>query len=145
MPTVTLYHTSARENELNKALTGATSRACKFIENVDTGRPVIILDYFAEYSGFNYALIDGYYYYLDPPELTTGGRVSYTMRRDVLMSYRAGILAAPCIAARTQNDFNSDLYDQRQAVESGGTNYSLFIHDFSYAHNQICLAVIGGK
>ena len=81
-------------------------------ENCDILNPVILIEN-AAVPNYNYAYIPdfGRYYFVSPAE--NEGRVfwSIPMHVDVLYTWRAGIMSAPCIVAKSSSSYNLYLND----------------------------------
>ena len=108
---VTLYKTTDPVNVLSKTLTDAVTKTGTLKENCDVLSPSILFGF--NPIAYNYAYIAdfGRYYFVGKPinEGAALWRVDLTV--DPLMSWKDGIKASPCIAAKSSSAYNLYLND----------------------------------
>lgn len=117
--TVTLYHNASGKKFMNKALTSYGDVSCEFKNPMDVQNPTVYIAADAAYDDVNYLYIPqfGRYYYAKP----VGGRganITYECTSDVLMSFKAGILASPAVISRNPWHFDLYLPDPKLPVEA---------------------------
>lgn len=119
---VSLMQTKSPTNKITKTTDNLTHDpiSCILKENCSMMDPVLILDLSAitfetGYSIFscNYLYIDSFnrYYHVKDITMLTDKLVQLTCHVDVLMSFAVGILASPCIVAKSESRFNLYLND----------------------------------
>lgn len=108
---VTLYKTTDPVNVLSKTLTDAVTKTGTLKENCNVLNPSILFGF--NPIAYNYAYIAdfGRYYFVGKPinEGAALWRVDLTV--DPLMSWKDGIKASPCIAAKSSSAYNLYLND----------------------------------
>lgn len=124
-----LYKIANVAKKINKTLPGTPtlSLSGNLKDNCDFLNPVIEI----ENSGVpdvNYAYIPEFsrYYFVDPPINLGATMWQLKMHVDVLYTYRSGIMAAPCVVAKSSSNYNLYLND---------ANYKCYQnpHIFSYS------------
>ena len=129
MITLSLLKTNDPNNKVTKATTTIVTLSGVLKENTSVLNPVITVDITGvsfptgtDIFTANYASIDvfGRYYFIKDITVISNNIFEISMHVDVLMSWSSGLLAAPCIVARNQNDFNLYLMDP---------NYKCFQND----------------
>lgn len=109
---ITLYKCADDPKKIDKILTEAQTITVNAKEPIDIMQPEFYLNYSAALLGFNYLQAFGKYYFakfqVDP-----GGSMHIRCMEDVLYTFRAGIIAAPCICARNTSKYNSGFPDSR--------------------------------
>lgn len=100
--TVTFYKITDDSAVLNKSLTEdntlATMQTVKVKGSCGILNPSLVLKYDASIATANYCHIDApydRYYFLSPPVLSPGGRMTFTGTVDALMSWKSEIEALP--------------------------------------------------
>ena len=108
-----LLQTSDPPNKLNKAVTEVATIAVTLKDNTDFITPVIRLSQTYIDTNFNYVYIPAFerYYFLNGEGILIGKLVEYTLRVDVLMSWKAAIKDSTVIASRSTNNGNKLLPD----------------------------------
>lgn len=124
---VTLYKISDAPNKIRKTLgTAVLSLEGTLKENCSIMDPVIMV-YNSGFINANYAYIQafGRYYHINDIVSVKNDLWEIRLHVDVLFTYAAGILAAPCIVAKSSSNFNLYLND---------ANYKCYQnpHIFSY-------------
>lgn len=107
--TIDLLRTTDNPMVLNKHTSSVSSHTGTLKEGSDVIDPVILMEISGFPSSANYAHIPafGRYYYIRDIKNVYNNMWSIEMHVDVLKTYASGILASPCIIAKTaSNDFN---------------------------------------
>lgn len=113
--TITFYTVKDDTAVINKTLGTATVKSgIKVKGDCSVLNPTFILKYDASLASANYCYIDApynRYYYLSPPVLSPGGRMTFTGSVDPLMSWKTEIDAMEVIISRKQREHysNSDV------------------------------------
>ena len=149
--TINLYRNQSDNRYVTKRLADVSTAEILLLENDSVDMPIVVLTMFEEYSVPNYAYIVDInrYYYITNTEVLTGGRVRYSMKCDVLMTYADEIKASSAIISRANSVGNALMSDESQAMRaddiltnrafSGGefikkgisvTNYSFLLNTF---------------
>lgn len=107
--TVTFYRITDDSAVLNKSLTEdntlATMSTVKVKGNCGILHPSLVLKYEASIAAANYCYIDdpyNRYYFLSPPVLSPGGRMTFTGTVDALMSWGSEIASLPVYVSRKE-------------------------------------------
>lgn len=101
---VKFYKTSSDKRCINKSLSSVASVDNVIKHSLDIASPYVILD--IKYD-CNYAEIDGVFYYVMNISSDTGHRFTYSLRKDVLMTYRNAILNSYAICNRRSTNKDS--------------------------------------
>lgn len=94
---VELYRTNSDKRTVSKALQAVASVNNVIKHSLDSRNPYVILD--TKYAA-NYAKIEGKYYYIENITTDTGHRFTYSLRCDVLMTYKSDILNSFAVCNR---------------------------------------------
>lgn len=107
------YINSSDPRVLNKTITQRQTFTVTLKDDTDIMRPVIELRGATLPPATNYAYIQslGRYYYIESQTIKPGNITSIQLRCDVLMSYKATILASFVISNRSTNKCNKSLVD----------------------------------
>lgn len=124
--TLNFFNNKSDRNVMSKTLetTGMTALqgvTANILEPYSIERPRFILDYTSQIGRANYFQVteSGRYYFMDSePELLSGGRMIITGSVDVLMSYRAQILAQDAIIERNENLVSTYITDPEVVIAS---------------------------
>lgn len=110
---IQLLQTQDPPNKLNKTVSEVTTITVTLKDNTDYITPVIRLSPSYIETAFNYVYIPafGRYYFLNGKGVLTGKLVEYTLRVDVLMSWKSTINDSIIIASRSTNNGNKLLPD----------------------------------
>lgn len=110
---IQLLQTSDPPNKLNKTVIEVATITVTLKDNMDFITPVIRLSPSYISTAFNYVYIPDFnrYYYLNGKGVLIGKLVEYTLRVDVLMSWKAAIKDSTVIASRSTNNGNKLLPD----------------------------------
>lgn len=108
--TVTFYKITDDSAVLNKSLTEGntlgTLSTVKVKGNCGILQPSLVLKYDASIAAANYCHIDSpynRYYFLSPPVLSPGGRMTFTGTVDALMSWAPEIMKLPVYTSRKES------------------------------------------
>lgn len=109
---VKLYQNKSQANKVDKDITEIASHSCNLKSETSAVNPVIML----ESVGFphvNYAYIDEFdrYYFIDNVKNMRANIWEFSLRCDVLMSFKDDIRNATAIVSRQSNEFNLYLND----------------------------------
>ena len=110
---IQLLQTTDPPNKLNKAVSEVATITVTLKDNTDYVTPVIRLSPSYIETAFNYVYIPafGRYYFLNGKGVLVGKLVEYTLRVDVLMSWKTSINDSTVIASRSTNNGNKLLPD----------------------------------
>lgn len=110
---IQLLQTTDPPNKLNKKITEVSTITVALKDNTDYITPVIRLSPSYIETAFNYVYIPafGRYYFLNGKGVLVGKLVEYTLRVDVLMSWKTAINDSTVIASRSSNNGNKLLPD----------------------------------
>ena len=111
---IILYNTTDDNRKLNKTLTAIKTIPVRLKDDTDIMRPVIELDAANLPPAANYCYIAafGRYYYINQQGIKIGRDLVLTLSVDVLMSFKAQILASTVVAARSSKYCNRYLSDK---------------------------------
>lgn len=100
---ITLYTTNTPENHLNKSLGNSRSinGTVRNRTNNDRMNPVFLVS--GNISGYNYAYVDGRYYYIRDVVRNINGLTELHMHEDVLMTHRGTIIGTTAHITRRVN------------------------------------------
>lgn len=115
--TITLYNNNSDPLEMNKNLATIGTYSCELKSPVDEEKPEIKISGANLNANYCYIPTMGRYYFLTP--ITQNNSITvYQGLSDPLMSFKTGILNAPCVVSR--NAWHWDLYlpDGRLPIES---------------------------
>lgn len=112
---VILYEVSDDNRVVTKTLNNLISVDCTIYNDVKILKPVLLLDYRATLTTYNYAYISEYgrYYYIDDITLLPGGKMQLTLSVDVLMTYADDIKNLVGTVDRSQSKFNGYIVDDK--------------------------------
>lgn len=147
---IELMHTNDANNKVTKStsslgvITGTLKNDCSIID------PVVTVD-FSGISGFftcNYAYIPDFNRYYHVRDITVKNAVmaQISLHVDVLMSFAAGLLNAPCIVSKNESSFNLYLNDPNYKCQQ--RNYILmneFPSGFPIDDAHYVVAALGEK
>lgn len=109
---ITLYNTTSPANAVTKTLTNASVKSGDMVNsNYDLMNPVVRLN--GNVGGYNYAEINGRYYYIRTTNRTMSGYTDLTLHEDVLMTHKAFILNQNAIIRGTANHNNLFIADSK--------------------------------
>lgn len=109
---LTLYKCADDQRTLNKSLTDPITRTVQLKNDTDLISPTFMLLYDAAIlAGYNYASMDGRYYFITDMAGAIGGQLRISCRTDVLMTYAAQILQCPVIVNRSSTSWNAYIED----------------------------------
>ena len=112
--TINLYNVSDDNEKVDKTLGTAKSFTnCSIKEQTDVTNITLRIQMTDNLSGYNYAYVDEYgrYYFIDKIETTPTGYWVLSCRCDVLMSFKADILALTGTVTRSESLYNFYLND----------------------------------
>ena len=120
-----------------------------FKQNVSIMDVSIIIQFPNETTimGANYIYIPelSIYYYVTDVRFLSGGRVEFSCREDVLMTYKKDILKLRCVIARQENNYNVYLDDDKFRVYSNKRiQTKLFPNGFDKNNCSYILTIAGG-
>lgn len=115
--TLKCYKYSGNPKRINKdgLLTGEKTKTCTVKEILNIMNPVFYLEYDPDLLTYNYCSAFGRYYFMKP-EVDPGGSMRLHCVEDYLYSWKAGILASPCVCARSGAKYNGFIDDPRYPV-----------------------------
>lgn len=141
--TLTLYKTSDDPRTLNKTITDAKTLTVQLKSDTDLLNPVFMLAYDSTIlAGYNYAEMDGRYYYITDITAATGGQLQLRCKTDVLMTYKDDILQCPVIVDRSSNNWNAYIADPERRFYQYVKNQYVTLGDIGYP-NIIVIATVG--
>ena len=152
--TIQLYKNLSDNRYVVKQLSEILSAEILLLEDDSTDAPIVVLTMFETYNAPNYAYIAEFnkYYYINNTEVLTGGRVRYTMKCDVLMTFADGIKSSVALIKRANSVGNILMNDEGQAIRadeiltnlafSGG---ELIKNGVSYLNYSFLLNAFGGR
>lgn len=145
--TCTLYTNSSPGNYLNKSLSKLGDFSCNFKNRIDVENPEVYVAAGASYTLANYMYIPFFgRYYFCHGEVGTSGTINFVCESDPLMSFKAGILAAPAVIARNPWKYDKYLPDNRMPIESravrGTFKFPTTTH-FNGTNNSYILMTVG--
>ena len=148
--TIELQHTNDPNNKILKnvsslgILTGSLKDNCSVID------PVITVDFsgITDFFTCNYAYITEFarHYHVRDITVINSTMAEITLHCDVLMTFSAGLLAAPCIVSKNQNRFNLYINDPNYKCQQ--RNYILmneFPSGFDLDSSKFIVACLGSK
>ena len=143
---VKLYKTTDPINVLSKTLTDETTKTGTLKENCDVLTPSILFGF--NPIAYNYAYIEdfGRYYYVGKPinEGAALWRVDLTV--DPLMSWKDGIKASPCIAAKSSSAYNLYLNDPNyKSYQDPHVFSEVFPSGFNVSNASFIMTLFGDK
>lgn len=140
---LTLYKTSDDPRTLNKTITDAKTLTVQLKSDTDLLNPVFMLSYDSTIlDGYNYAEMDGRYYYITDISAVTGGQLRISCRTDVLMTYKDDILQCPVIVDRSSNNWNAYISDPERRFYQYVKNQYVTLGDIGYP-DIIVIATVG--
>lgn len=86
--------------------------------SLDVSAPLVIIDYAENLIPANYAYISlfGKYYFLDPPKVQPGKRITFQGKIDYLMTYKDELLNVPATVIRSEYIGLNDVPDRMLPV-----------------------------
>lgn len=112
---IQILTTSSPNNYLNKTIESIGTYDCVFKEDSSILNPTIIIENvsLSILKNANYCYIQtfGRYYYISNVEIMRGKIVKFTLRCDVLMSFKNDILSNNAIVLRQENNYNLYIND----------------------------------
>lgn len=104
MLSITLYGTTDDARVIDKTLTTVKSISAKPVEPMTILTPRFTIDYDADVIAANYAYISdfGRYYYITDISITTGNRMTITLKVDVLKTYADDIKECSVVVSRSE-------------------------------------------
>lgn len=112
--------------------------------------PVLVLKYNADLTEANYVhLPDPFnrYYFLSPPVVSPGKRMTFTATIDPLMSWANDIKNVTCVISRNRTASTSDrkyLTDSNMPVLSDDEVHNQIFLDSTFGSSSYVLSVVGG-
>lgn len=117
--TISLYKNTSGIHHINKSITLIADTVCELKNPQDVETPEIYIAATDAYDGVNYVYIPefGRYYYAKALP-GRGQTITFSCESDPLMSFKAGVKAAPAVISR--NPWHWDLYvhDPKMPVEA---------------------------
>lgn len=110
------YVNNSLENKINKNITLVATKIILFLESVDVFNMHIKTK---ESVNANYCLINGKYYFITDKRILRNELFEYTLKEDVLMSFKNELLNTQCEVIECQNNFDNDnvSYSEKQKIE----------------------------
>lgn len=110
------YVNNSLENKINKNITLVTTKAILFLESVDIFNMHIKIK---ENVNANYCFINGKYYFISDKRILRNDLFEYTLKEDVLMTFKNELLNMQCEVIECQNNFDDDnvSYSEKQKIE----------------------------
>lgn len=110
------YVNNSLENKINKNITLVATKAILFLESVDIFNMRIKIK---ENINANYCLINGKYYFISDKRILRNDLFEYTLKEDVLMTFKNELLNTQCEVVECQNNFDNDnvSYLEKQKIE----------------------------
>lgn len=142
---IQLLQTTDPPNKLNKTVTEVATITVTLKDNTNFITPVIRLSPSYINTAFNYVYISAFnrYYYLNEKGVLIGKLIEYTLRVDVLMSWRTAINNSTVIAARSSNNGNKLLPDNIPVLAKRNVIYKALkggAHDIGAFGSEFCNA-----
>lgn len=109
---ITLYKCADDPKKIDKTISDSQVITVQAKEPIDIMQPEFYLNYNSALLDHNYLQAFGKYYFAKY-QVEPGGSMRIKCFEDVLFTFKAGILAAPCICARNTNQYNSAFPDSR--------------------------------
>lgn len=146
---ITFYKTTDDRRVVNKTLTSITGlntidMTIKGAVNLDN--PEFILSYTSKIGSANYFVLDdsGKAYFMDEPEVTTGGRMIIRGKLDVLYTYRNELKKLPAIVARAEKYQNVYLNDAQLPMQQNEDRDLKYFKSNALTKNLQFILVVGG-
>lgn len=110
------YVNNSLENKINKNITLVATKAIIFLESVDIFNMRIKT---RESVDANYCLINEKYYFISDKRILRNDLFEYTLKEDVLMTFKNELLNTQCEVIECQNNFDNDnvSYLEKQKIE----------------------------
>ena len=110
------YVNNSLENKINKNITLVDTKTILFLESVDVFNMHIRIK---ESVNANYCLINGKYYFISDKKILRNDLFEYTLKEDVLMTFKNELLNTQCEVIECQNNFDDDnvSYSEKQKIE----------------------------
>lgn len=147
----TFYKVSEDTLYLTKNLSGVLgTAACTLKSACSLLSPVLVLKYNAELAEANYMhLPDPFnrYYFLSPPVVSPGKRMTFSATIDPLMSWADDIKNITCVISRNQTASRTDtryLTDSNFPVLADAEVHNQIFLDSTFGSSSYVLSVVGG-
>lgn len=110
------YVNNSLKNKINKNITLVATKTILFLESVDIFNMHIKI---RENVNANYCLINGKYYFISDKRILRNDLFEYTLKEDVLMTFKNELLNTQCEVIECQNNFDNDnvSYLEKQKIE----------------------------
>lgn len=142
----TFYNYSGKCNTINKHLTFIATRTFQPFNEFDIQNPFLILKYHDTVENANYCVIEGIGYFIESPTRAPANRVELRLIKDLLYTYRNGLMQCDVIIDRSTNNFNSYISDGMQKECVNFTTFSIPLGSLEFSGNSpIIIALIGGS
>lgn len=159
--TAKFYKITDDARVLNKTLGTASDKTCKIKGTDSILTPTLVLKYDATIAACNYVYIPApynRYYFMSPPVLSPGGRMTIPCTVDPLMSNKSNIESLDVVVTRMErtqyNGAESDFIDDNRAqaltipnvhtVEADSTPFNTQISSTATTGYTYILSVVGG-
>lgn len=109
---ITLYKCADDPKKIDKTISDSQVITVQAKDPIDIMQPEFYLNYNSALLDHNYLQAFGKYYFAKY-QVEPGGSMHIRCMEDVLYTFRAGIMAAPCICARNTSRYNSGFPDSR--------------------------------
>ena len=122
---VNLYHNKSLANVVNKTIGTATVvTGTAFVLPFDERFPKIRFTSSTDWDDYNYAEIDGKYYYITGVEHVTNVETIISLELDLLMTYQDYIKGLNCYLIRSDNHDTPYINDEKQVLQCN-QNYTI--------------------
>ncbi len=110
------YVNNSLENKINKNITLVTIKTILFLESVNVFNMLIKIK---ESVNANYCFINGKYYFITDKRILRNELFEYTLKEDVLMTFKNELLNTQCEVIECQNNFDDEnvTYLEKQKSE----------------------------
>lgn len=110
------YVNNSLENKINKNITLVATKTIVFLESVDVFNMHIKT---RENVNANYCMVNGKYYFISDKRILRNDLFEYTLKEDVLMTFKNELLDTQCEVIECQNNFDNDnvSYLEKQKIE----------------------------
>ena len=110
------YVNNSLENKIDKNITLVTTKTIFFLESVDVFNLCIRIK---DNVNANYCFINGKYYFISDKKILRSDLFEFTLKEDVLMTFKNELLNTQCEVIECQNNFDSDnvSYFEKQKIE----------------------------
>lgn len=148
--TVTFYQNYSDRYTLFKNISEIVQISCKVIDGCSVDAPIIRIKYRSELTRCNYAYIHdfGKYYYVENPNLISGGQMQLQLSVDALMTYANDIANLNVNAVYAQGTNRTYVPDSRVAMQNAidiqTIQFPFAIGSANFSTNSYIMTVIGG-